>query len=62
MPELEEECIFTAKTDNVQLTTGANGDILHITALDFNTSQAASMAWLVNHKNRELEFEVKLKV
>ena len=61
MPEIEEECKFTTKADDVKFTTLTNsGDIIIISGLNLNQGQAASFAWLVNHVGN-LEFNVKVK-
>ena len=60
MPELEEECIFTAETDKIKFTTQTNGDIIIISGLNMTKDQAGCFAWLVNHEG-DLEFEVKPK-
>lgn len=61
MAEIEEECTFTTKADEVQLTTQLNGDILTIAGVSFDKGQAASLAWLINHVNKKLVFQVKLQ-
>lgn len=48
MPEIEEECIFVAKADNIEFTTRTNGDVINISGLNFTDGQAASFAWLIN--------------
>jgi hypothetical protein len=48
MPEIEEECIFTAKADSIKFTTQTNGDTIVITGLNLTDGQAASFAWLIN--------------
>ena len=61
MPEIEDECIFTTKADQIKFTTLTNsGDIIIISGLNLNQGQAASLSWLVNH-NGALEFQVKVK-
>ncbi|MCK4625691.1 MAG: hypothetical protein KAV00_10300 [Phycisphaerae bacterium] len=62
MAEVEEECIFHTKTDQVKFHTQTNGDTIHIKNLNLSQAQATSMAWLVNaDDNVELEFQVKVK-
>ncbi len=62
MPEVENECTFCTKADQVQFYTQTNGDKLYIKNLKLTQDQATSMAWLVNaDNNAELEFQVKVK-
>ncbi len=62
MPEVESECIFYTKTDQVKFHTQTNGDNIHIKGLKLTQAQATSLAWLVNADgNVELEFQVKVK-
>lgn len=61
MPEVEDECIFVTKADDVMLTTQTNGDVITISRLNLNKEQAASLAWLVNYKAENLVFQVKLQ-
>lgn len=62
MPEVEEECIFHTRADQVKFHTQTNGDNIHIKNLNLSQSQATSMAWLVNADGAvELEFKVKVK-
>ena len=60
MPEIEDECIFYTKTDQVKFVTQTNGDSIRIDNLKLSQETATSMAWLVNSKY-ELEFQVKVK-
>ena len=60
--EVEEECIFHTRADQVQFTTQTNGDRLFMKNLKLTQGQATSIAWLVNADNNvELEFQVKVK-
>ena len=62
MPEVEEECIFHTKVDQVKFHTQTNGDNIHIKNLRLTQAQATSLAWLVNADGAvELEFTVKIK-
>lgn len=61
MPEVEDECIFATQADGVHLATQTNGDVLTISKLNLSKEQAASLAWLVNHKTKNLTFQVKLQ-
>lgn len=62
MAEIEEECIFNTRVDQVRFHTRTNGDDIHVTGLKLTQEQAASLAWLVNHPPSEnLEFEIKVK-
>ena len=61
MPEIDEECIFIAKADNVKFTTQTNGDIIIISGLNLTKEQAACFAWLINHTSKNVVFEVKLQ-
>ena len=62
MPEIESECIFHTKADQIKYVTLTNGDSIHIKNLNMTQEQAASMAWLVNADDTtELEFQVKVK-
>jgi hypothetical protein len=60
MAEIEEECTFITKADEVKYTTQTNGDIIIISGIHLSKKQAATLAWLVNHTNKNLVFEVKL--
>ena len=62
MAEIDEECRFIAKADDVKFTTQTNGDIIIISQLTLSKEQAASLAWLINHPNRNVLFEVRLQV
>ena len=60
--EIEEECIFTTKADQIRFQTQTNGDSIIIQNLKLTQSQATSLAWLVNADGTaELEFQVKVK-
>lgn len=62
MAEVEEECVFHTKTDQVQFHTQTNGDSIRIKNLKLTQDQATSLAWLINADgNAELEFQVKVK-
>lgn len=62
MPEVESECVFYTKTDQVEFHTKTNGDKLNIKNMKLTQSQATSLTWLVNADgNVELEFQVKVK-
>jgi hypothetical protein len=61
MPEIEEECTFVAEADKVKFTTQTNGEIIILSGIQFNREQAASFAWLVNHPQQNLTFQVKLQ-
>ena len=62
MPEIEEECIFYTRADQVQFSTQTNGDTIRIKNLTLTQKQATSFAWLVNADGTaELEFQVKIK-
>ncbi len=62
MPEVEEECVFHTKVDQVQFNTRTNGDSIRIKDLKLSQDQATSLAWLVNADNdNELEWQVKVK-
>jgi hypothetical protein len=62
MAEVEEECIFHTRADQVKFHTQTNGDNIHIKDLKLTQAQATSMAWLVNADGTtELEFQVKIK-
>ena len=62
MVELEEEVIFETITDQVEFNTRTNGDLVLIKELRLTQTQAASLAWLVNHDpSVTLQFEVKVK-
>jgi len=62
MAEVEEECTFNTKADQVQYITKTNGDSIHIKHIILTQAQAASLAWLVNADiGAELEFHVKVK-
>ncbi len=60
--EVEEECTFYTKADQVKFNTQTNGDSISMRALKLTQSQATSLAWLVNaDDSAELEFQVKIK-
>lgn len=62
MAEVEEECTFYTKVDQVKFHTQTNGDDIHIKNLMLTQAQATSLAWLVNADGTvELEFQVKVK-
>ncbi len=62
MPEIENECTFYTKADQVQFQTQTNGDTIRIKNLKLTQKQATSFAWLVNADGTaELEFQVKIK-
>ena len=60
MPELEEEVVFQMITDNMVLTTQANGDTLVLRSINFTKEQAGTLAWLINHSdNTPLKVQIK---
>lgn len=60
--EVEEECIFHTKSDQVRFQTQTNGDSIIIQNLKLTQAQATSLAWLINADgNAELEFQAKVK-
>ena len=62
MPEVESECIFETRADQVKFITQTNGDSIHIKDLQLTQAQATSFAWLVNADDiAVLEFQVKVK-
>lgn len=62
MAEVDEECVFLTRADQVQFTTQTNGDTIRIKNLMLTQKQATSFAWLVNADGTvELEFQVKVK-
>ena len=62
MAEIEEECTFHTKADQVQFHTQTNGDTIHIKGLGLTRDQATSMTWLVNSDdNHVLEWTVHIK-
>jgi hypothetical protein len=62
MAEVEEECVFCTRVDQVRFRTRTNGDEIRILNLRLPQAKAASMAWLVNHQPEEqLEFQIKVK-
>ena len=62
MAEVEEECVFLTRADQVQFQTQTNGDNIRIKNLMLTQGQATSLAWLVNADDTaELEFQVKVK-
>ncbi len=62
MAEVEEECVFHTRADQVQFHTQTNGDTIRIKNLTLSQAQATSFAWLVNADGTaELEFQVKVK-
>lgn len=65
MAEVEEECQFETRADQVQFLTRTNGDKITINfggQQHLSQAQATSMAWLVNADDQAiLEFQVKVK-
>ncbi len=61
MPEIESEVIFEVEEDGAKFTTQTNGDLLIITGIHLTREKAATLAWLVNVRNKKLIFEVKEK-
>ena len=62
MAEVDEECVFLTRADQVQFHTQTNGDTIRIKNLKLTQKQATSFAWLVNADDTaELEFQVKIK-
>lgn len=62
MAEVEEECVFHTKADQVKFHTQTNGDNIRIRNLNLTQAQATSLAWLVNADDTaELKFEIKVK-
>lgn len=62
MADVDEECTFYTRADQVKFHTQTNGDNIHIKNLNLTQAQATSMAWLVNADGTaELEFQVKVK-
>lgn len=62
MIEIEEECIFYTRADQVKFHTQTNGDSLYIKGVHLTQGQATSLAWLVNaDNNAQLEFQIKVK-
>lgn len=60
--EVEEECVFHTRADQVKFHTQTNGDNIHIKNLNLSQKQATNLAWLVNADGTiELEFQVKIK-
>lgn len=62
MAEVEEECTFYTRADQVQFRTQTNSDDIHIKHPTLTRAQATSLTWLVNADGvAELEFQVKIK-
>lgn len=62
MAEVEEECTFYTRADQVKFHTQTNGDAIYLKNLKLTQKQATSMAWLVNADGAaELEFQIKIK-
>lgn len=62
MVEIEEECKFETRADQVELKTQTNGDMITIRHIKLTQEQATSLAWLVNADGTAiLEFTVKIK-
>ncbi|KKK85547.1 hypothetical protein LCGC14_2772180 [marine sediment metagenome] len=62
MPQVDEECTFTTKADQVRLTTQTNGDTVLIQGLNLSQAEATSLTWLVNVDDEAiLEFQIKIK-
>ena len=59
MPEIEDEVIFHVEPDGAKLTTKTNGDILIFSDFHLFREQAASLAWLVNSKQK-ISVQMKL--
>ena len=63
MPEVESECTFETKADQIQFKTQTNGDEIRLRGIHLTQGQATSMAWLVNAPvNAILEIQVRVKV
>ena len=58
--EVESECIFTTKADQVQFNTQTNGDAIRVKNLNLTQAQATSLAWLVN-SSVEIEWKISIK-
>lgn len=62
MPEIDDECTFATKADQVKFTTQTNGDQIIIKDLNLSQEQATSLTWLINSDDEhELEFQIKIK-
>ena len=62
MAEVEEECTFYTRADQVQFHTQTNGDSIHLKNLKLSQAEATSLAWLVNADGTaELKFQIKVK-
>ena len=62
MAEVDEECTFYTRADQVQFHTQTNGDSVHLKNLMLTQAQVTSLAWLINTDDTvELEFQVKIK-
>ena len=62
MAEVEEECTFYTRADQVQFHTQTNGDSIHLKNLKLSQAEATSLAWLVNADGAaELKFQIKVK-
>lgn len=62
MPEVEDECVFYTRADQVRFNTKTNGDTIHLKNLELTQAQATSLAWLVNADDDvELEFQIKIR-
>ena len=59
MPEIEEEITFDIEEDGAKFTTVTNGDILIINDFHLTREQAATLAWLVNSKQK-ISVQMKL--
>lgn len=62
MADVEEECTFHTRADQVKFRTQTNGDMLHFKNLSISREQATSLTWLINTDGTaELEWQVKIK-
>jgi hypothetical protein len=60
MPEIEEELIVIVESQNIKLKTSAVDDVVTLSGLNFSNSQAATLAWLINHGPGTLiQFQIK---
>lgn len=62
MPDIEEDLIISIKANQVRLVTCCgDNDILEIKDLNLSDSNAATLAWIINHPS-DTDLELQLKI
>ena len=58
MAELKDKCTFTAKQDQITLTTQTNGDRIYFKGVHLDSGEAAALAHMIQGGN-ELKIVIK---